>query len=86
MYQTHLHNDELGVPVRLVVWQSLARVDAYLGTSFTVFQGVESVVILPGVEAIFKRGERDYMLITRKGQVASSSGDSRASRSEPDHN
>jgi hypothetical protein len=49
-------------------------VDTYLGVSFTVFKGIDDIMILPGVEAIFKRGERDYMLVTRAGQVASSTG------------
>ena len=74
VYQAYLLNQEYGIQVRLVVWPSLARVDAYFGASFTNFKGVDEIVVLPGVEAIFKRGPRDYLLVTRTGQVASSTG------------
>lgn len=74
VYQASLLNEEHRIMVRLVIWPSLARVDAYLGVSFTVFKGIDDIMILPGVEAIFKRGEHDYLLVTRAGQVASSTG------------
>jgi hypothetical protein len=61
----------LGVPLRLDLWPRLARVDVALGDCFFVLTGIDEVLLLPGVEVLFRRAEpRAFLFITPAGAVA----------------
>lgn len=66
-----LMNAALGVPVRLDLWPRLARVDVALGDCFFVFTEIDEVLLLPGVEVLFRRASpRAFLFVTPAGAVA----------------
>lgn len=67
-----LRNRRLDLPVRLDLWPALARVDVALGDCFFVFTGVDEVVLLPGIEVLFRRtSPRGFLFVTVDGAVSS---------------
>ena len=61
----------LGVPLRLDLWRRLARVDVALGDCYFVFAGIDEVLLLPGVEVLFRRAApRAFLFVTPAGAVA----------------
>jgi len=73
VYECRLTNQRLGAEVRLLLWPSLARVDAYLGDCAMVFKRIEDVAIYPGVEVTFRRADGAFLFVTSKGIVATAS-------------
>ena len=66
-----LRNRALGVEVRLDLWVGLARVDVAFGDCFFVFTGIAEVLLLPGVEVLFRRvNPRGFLFVTVDGAVA----------------
>ena len=66
-----LRNRALGAEVRLDLWPALARVDVAVGDCFFVFTDVAEVLLLPGVEVLFRRAApRGFLLVTVTGAVA----------------
>lgn len=70
VYECRLPNRRLGAEVRLLLWPSLARVDAYLGDCAMVFKRIEDVAIYPGVEVTFRRADGSFLFLTNEGVVA----------------
>jgi hypothetical protein len=77
VYILHLHSQALRASVRLVLWPSLRRVDAYIGdrppACFIVFKEIADLLVLPGVEVIFRRAGGGFLLVTSDGQVSCAS-------------
>jgi hypothetical protein len=60
---------EDGVEMRLVLWPTIGRVDAYLGGATMVLKGIDRVDIYSGVEVTFRRQGGGYLFVTRSGQA-----------------
>lgn len=76
-YVLHLHSRALATGVRAVLWPSLRRADVYVGgtppgCSF-VFKDIADLLILRGVEVVFRRAGGGFLLITVDGQVSCAS-------------
>ena len=57
--------------IQLTLWPSLARADVLAGDCYVVFEGIDNVLLYPGLEVIFQRGERQgFLLVSRGGRVA----------------
>lgn len=57
-------------PAALVtLWPSLRRVDVIAGPVAIVFTDVVVVDLVPDVEVQFRRGNGDYLIVTRSGKV-----------------
>src|SRR5687768_4394189 len=60
--------------IQLTLWPSLARVDVLAGDCYVVFKGIDNVLLFPGLEVIFQRGQRQgFLLVSRGGRVATAS-------------
>ena len=55
--------------VMLTMWTSLRRIDAVGPAATIVFTDVATVDLVEGVEVQFRRGNRDYLIITRAGKI-----------------
>ncbi len=53
----------------LTLWPGIGRVDAVNGMATVVFSGVQTVDLVPGVEAQFRRGSREVLIVARGGKV-----------------
>ncbi|HEV2128962.1 MAG TPA: hypothetical protein VGR22_10115 [Thermomicrobiales bacterium] len=53
----------------LTIWPGIGRVDAVNGMATVVFSGVQTVALVPGVEAQFRRGSREVLIVARGGKV-----------------
>ena len=53
----------------LTIWPGIGRVDAVNGMATVVFSGVQTVDIVPGVEAQFRRGSREVLIVARGGKI-----------------
>lgn len=53
----------------LTLWPSLRRVDAIAPGLTVVFTDVVTVDLVEGVEALFRRGNRDYLVVAVGGKV-----------------
>ena len=76
-YILHLHSRALATGVRAVLWPSLRRADVYIGENppacFLVFKDIADLLILRGVEVLFRRCGGGFLLITVDGQVSCAS-------------
>jgi hypothetical protein len=60
--------------VQLTLWPSLARADVLAGDWYAVFKGIDHVLLYPGLEVIFQRGDRQgFLLVSSSGRVATAS-------------
>lgn len=57
------------VATTLTLWPSLRRVDAIAPGLTVVFTEVETVDLVEGVEALFRRANRDYLIVAIGGKV-----------------
>ena len=53
----------------LTLWPGIRRVDAVNGMATVVFSGVQTVDVVPGVEAQFRRGNREVLIVARGGKI-----------------
>ena len=53
----------------LTLWPGIGRVDAVNGMATVVFSGVQTVDLVPGVEAQFRRGSREVLIVARRGKI-----------------
>jgi hypothetical protein len=53
----------------LTLWPSLRRVDAIAPGITVVFTAIETVDLVEGVEALFRRSNRDYLIVAVGGKV-----------------
>ncbi len=53
----------------LTLWPGIGRVDAVNGMATVVFSGVQTVDLVPGVEAQFRRGSREVLIVARGGKI-----------------
>lgn len=53
----------------LTLWPGIGRVDAVNGMATVVFSGVQTVELVPGVEAQFRRGSREVLIVARGGKI-----------------
>jgi hypothetical protein len=61
---------EGGTPrVMVTLWPSIRRVDAIGTGSTVVFTNVQSVDLVEGVEVLFRRSSREYLIVTCAGKV-----------------
>jgi hypothetical protein len=61
---------EDGRPAAIVtMWPGIGRVDAVNGLATVVFSGVQTVDLVPGVEAQFRRGSREVLIVARGGKI-----------------
>lgn len=58
-----------GAAVMLTLWPSIRRIDAIGPAATIVFTDVATVDLVEGVEVQFRRGNRDYLIITRAGKI-----------------
>lgn len=58
-----------GDTLRLVLWPSIGRVDAYAGRATMILKNVDLVDIYQGVEVTFRRRGGGFLFITRAGQA-----------------
>ena len=71
VYQMSLKSEELGRPLLIILWPSLARVDVRLGESSWTLRGVSEVELYPGVEVLFRRQEPPaFLFVSVQGRVA----------------
>ena len=70
-YEITLPETELGPPLEMTLWPSLARVDVRLGECLWVFKGVDEVELHQGIEVLFRRREPPgFLFVSVKGRVA----------------
>jgi hypothetical protein len=55
--------------VLLTLWTGLKRVDAISGLNTVVFNEVELVDLVPGVEVQFRTSRRSMLIVARQGNV-----------------
>jgi hypothetical protein len=61
---------EAGRPTALVtLWPSLRRVDAIGSGAAVVFTRVVSVQLVDGVELLFRRESREYLVVAKGGRI-----------------
>ncbi len=76
-YILHLYSRALNTNVRAVLWPSLRRADVHVGGNppgcFVVFKDITDVLILRGVEVVFRRAGGGFLLLTVDGQVSCAS-------------
>ncbi len=53
----------------LTIWPGIGRIDAVNGMATAVFSGVQTVELVPGVEAQFRRGTRECLIVARGGKI-----------------
>lgn len=53
----------------LTLWPTIRRVDAIGPSATVVFTHVSSVDLVQGVEVLFRRSSREYLIITLAGKV-----------------
>jgi hypothetical protein len=53
----------------LTLWPGIGRVDAVNGMATVVFSGVQTIDLVPGVEAQFRRGSREVLIVARGGKI-----------------
>ena len=71
VYQMSLKSQELGRPLLIILWPSLARVDVRLGESSWTLRGVSEVELYPGVEVLFRRQQPPaFLFVSVQGRVA----------------
>ena len=71
VYQMTVPSAELGGPLLLTLWPSLARVDVRFGRSYWALRDITSVELYPGVEVLFRRDDPPGMLfVSVQGRVA----------------
>ena len=71
VYQMTVPSAELGQPLLVTLWSSLARVDVRLGKSYWALRGITSLELYPGVEVLFRRENPPGMLfVSVAGRVA----------------
>ena len=71
VYQMTVPSAELGQPLLVTLWPSLARVDVRLGKSYWALRGITSLELYPGVEVLFRRENPPGMLfVSVAGRVA----------------
>ena len=69
VHQVTIPGENGSAAVMLTLWPSIRRIDA-IGPGVTVvFTDVATVDLVEGVEVQFRRGNRDYLIITRAGKV-----------------
>jgi hypothetical protein len=57
------------IPTTLTFWPSLRRVDAKAEGIVIVFTDVETVDLVEGVEALFRRSSGEYLIVAIGGKV-----------------
>ena len=71
VYQMTVPSAELGQPLLVTLWPSLARVDVRLGKSYWALREITAVELYPGVEVLFRREDPPGMLfVSVNGRVA----------------
>ena len=73
VYELSLVHQQLQVPVTVILWPSIKRVDVRLADVSVVYKDVERVEIYPGVEVSFRRGTGSYLFVTRSGSFSTAS-------------
>ena len=53
----------------LTLWPGIGRVDVVNGMATVVFSGVQTIDLVPGVEAQFRRGSREVLIVARGGKI-----------------
>jgi hypothetical protein len=71
VYRLAVPNPALALPVIVLLWPSLARVDVRIGDCSVVYRGVTTAELLPGVEVIFRRASVEGYLFVGVGGRAS---------------
>lgn len=55
--------------VMLTLWPTIRRVDAISASSTVVFTDVQSVDLVEGVEVLFRRSSKEFLIITLAGKI-----------------
>jgi hypothetical protein len=69
VHQLTLQRAEAPPTVLLTLWPTIRRVDAISQSATVVFTNVTSVDLVEGVEVLFRRGSREYLIVTTAGKV-----------------
>lgn len=69
VYQLTIDGPERRPLTMVTLWPSLRRIDAIGGGSAIVFTQIESVQLVAGVEALFRRASGEYLVISRVGKL-----------------
>jgi hypothetical protein len=71
VYQMTLNSEELGQPLRILLWPSLARVDVRLGQTNWTLRDIADVEVYPEVEVLFRRHQPPaFLFVSVKGRVS----------------
>ena len=69
VHQITIPGERGAAAVMLTLWTSIRRVDAIGLAATIVFTDVATVDLVEEVEVQFRRGNRDYLIITRGGKI-----------------
>ena len=69
VHQLTLHRPDALPTVMLTIWPTIRRVDAISQSAAVVFTNVGTVELVEGVEVLFHRNSREYLIVTRAGKV-----------------
>lgn len=69
VHQLTLKRAEAPPTLLLTLWPTIRRVDAISKSATVVFTNVTSVDLVEGVEVLFRRGSREYLIVTVAGKV-----------------
>lgn len=69
VHQVTIPGEAGAAAVMLTLWPSIRRIDAIGPAATIVFTDVATVDLVEGVEVQFRRGNRDYLIITLAGKI-----------------
>lgn len=69
VHQLTLQRSEAPPRVLMTLWPTIRRVDAISQSATIVFTNVTSVDLVEGVEVLFRRSSREYLIVTVAGKV-----------------
>jgi hypothetical protein len=69
VHQLTIQRPEAPPTVLLTLWPTIRRIDAISQSATVVVTQVASVELVEGVEALFRRGSGEYLIVTLAGKV-----------------
>ena len=69
VHQLTVHRPDAPPTVMLTLWPTIRRVDAISQSATVVITNVTVVELIEGVEVLFRRNSREYLIVTTGGKV-----------------
>jgi hypothetical protein len=69
VHQMTIPRSEQPPAVLLTLWPTIKRVDVISASATVVFTNVATVDLVDGVEVLFRRNSREYLIVTVAGKV-----------------